>query len=67
MTPMAEDDRIVDLEIRMSFLERHLEEIDKVVLEVRDQLDAFQRELASLRQQQLGEAGKLEDEVPPHY
>ncbi len=63
---MAED-RIVDLEIRMSFLERHLEELDQVVLQVRGQLDAFQRELESLRQHQLGEANKLEDEVPPHY
>ena len=64
---MPSDERIVDLEIRISFLERHLEELDRVVLQLREHLDVFQRELVSLRDQQQGEANKPEDEVPPHW
>lgn len=61
------EDRIVDLEIRLSFLERHVEEMDKVMLHMQKRMDAMDRELKSMREQQLGEANRMEDEVPPHY
>ena len=43
------EQRIVDLEVRLAFLERYLEELDSVVRQVRDQLDRVEAELEEQR------------------
>jgi len=61
------DDRLTDLEIRYSHLERQCADLGEVVFTQQKVLDAVQRELRALRLQvqSLGEASA--NEKPPHY
>ena len=61
-----------DLEIKLAFLERHIEEQDKVILGLSNEMAALKRALARLTenfdQSQDGPASAApEDERPPHY
>lgn len=64
---------IVDLQVKNSFLERNLEDLDKVVQGLNLEVQSLRREVQQLWEQQAAEAGasqrppRLEDEVPPHY
>ncbi len=62
------DDRLLEVEVKLAFLEHTVAELDEVVRETREALDRALRELGTLREQ-LGPPGKSspEDEVPPHY
>lgn len=70
---MANTDRITDLEVRMAFLERALQELDDVVREVADELVSTRRALKDLRDQVNSadegttEPTSLLEERPPHY
>jgi SlyX protein len=63
--------RLTALEIKASFAEDLLDELNRVVIGQQQQIDALVRELAQLReQQQAGVAGgvaRLTDDLPPHY
>lgn len=65
------DQRLIDLEIKASFNEDLLEQLNQVVFRQQQQIDLLLRELAALRQQAPeGGAGmprNLRDELPPHY
>lgn len=58
------------LESKIAFLERHIEEQDKIILKIRENLDQIFLELANLKptiqntQQPISEA---KNEKPPHY
>lgn len=61
------DDRLLDLEVKLAFIERHLLDLDGVVRQLSDRVDALGRELVELRDQGPGEKPSLESEKPPHY
>ncbi len=69
---MEEAQRIARLEERLAWLERHVTEQDKAMLEMADDLARIQRELRMLRERQSsfgesGEMGSSAEERPPHY
>lgn len=70
MNPL--DQRLTDLEIKASFTEELLDQLNEVVVRQQRQIDALLREVADLRQQPPENPGaspfrSLRDELPPHY
>lgn len=62
------EERLMQLEIRLAFMEREVQELSEVLRETRDLLDHAQREVKSLREQLNPETPfDLRAEVPPHY
>jgi SlyX protein len=59
------------LEEKIAFLERHVTEQDKAMLELADDLSRLRRELKSLRERIVGGSGDggamPAEERPPHY
>ena len=68
-TPDRTDSRITELEIKASFLEDALEQLDRIVIRQQAHLDMLIREVGYLRQHapEPGTALNLRDELPPHY
>lgn len=71
MTNDPIDSRLTDLEIKASFAEDLVDELNRLVARQQDQIDWLLREVAMLRQQALpadpGATRDLRDELPPHY
>ncbi|MBH9578976.1 SlyX family protein [Inhella proteolytica] len=64
------DARLTELEIKASFTDDLLEQLNDVIARQQQQIDALQRELLALRQQvrEMPSApGSVRDERPPHY
>ena len=64
------DERLVEVEIKLAYLERHLTELDGVVRVVCDEIANLRRDVVTLQGQQSGQPGErpgLESEKPPHY
>ena len=66
------DQRIEDLEVRIAFIEKNIEELDGVVQELGRGLGSLTEQLQELRQsltEAVGEAARanLKDDVPPHH
>ncbi len=65
------DQRLTELEIKASFTEDLVEQLNQVVIRQQQQIDLQVRELTDLKQQQRdsgsGEFRGLRDERPPHY
>ncbi len=65
------DKRLTDLEIKSSFTEDLLDELNQIVVRQQQQIDRLTRELAQLQQQGPDEAAdafrSLRDDLPPHY
>ena len=63
--------QIESLESKIAFLERHVEEQDKVILSIRRIIDELQAEIGRLRAAINDEGGAnnalSNDEKPPHY
>ena len=64
--------RLTDLEIKASFTEDLVDQLNEVLVRQQRQIDALLRELADLRQQAPEDPGterfrSLRDELPPHY
>lgn len=60
------------LEEKIAYLERHVTEQDKVMLEFGDELARLRREIKALRERAAGgtaggEGETMPDERPPHY
>jgi len=69
-TIQALEQRITDLEIKASFAEDTVEQLNQVVVRQQAQIDRLIRELVELRDRasaELGGARTLRDELPPHY
>lgn len=68
---MDMESRITELEIKLSFTEDLVEELNRTVTRQQDQIALLQDELRALFQQmQLitpGEKADLREEIPPHY
>jgi uncharacterized coiled-coil protein SlyX len=70
MTPaMADgsDARIVDLEVRYTYLERMVRELDQVVIELRGEVDRLRGQLIHVSRVAVEAASSPENEKPPHY
>jgi len=69
---MTMEKRIVELEIKLSFSEDALEQLNMTIFRQQRQIEELQRDLRALRQQ-VGSAApnepprSLRDEIPPHY
>ena len=65
------DKRLMDLEIKASFTEDLVEQLNQTIFQQQQQIDALIREVGQLRQQtpDSGAGGfrSLRDELPPHY
>lgn len=65
------DARLTDLEIKTSFHEHQIEELNKVIYRQQQQIDLLVSEMRALRDQMVNaqpqEARSLRDEIPPHY
>ena len=64
--------RLTDLEIKASFTEDLVDQLNEVLVRQQRQIDALLREVADLRQQAPEDPGtepfrSLRDELPPHY
>ncbi len=72
MTPERIDQRLTDLEVKLTYTEDLVEHLNAVVAEQSRQIELLLRELKRLRQQADDPAGtagprSLRDELPPHY
>ncbi|MBI5938550.1 MAG: SlyX family protein [Betaproteobacteria bacterium] len=66
------DARITELEIKLSYTEDLVEELNRTVYRQQEQIESLQRQILSLQQQVQdlsppGQGGDLRDEIPPHY
>lgn len=65
------DQRLTALEIKASYSEDLLEQLNLVIYRQQQQIDALVHELQQVRQQQssssAGAPRNLRDELPPHY
>lgn len=65
------DQRLTDLEIKASFTEDLLEQLDQVIVRQQQQIDNLIREIGHLRQPSadggVGVSRNLREEMPPHY
>ena len=70
MTDPHAHSRVDDLEARMAFLERSIEDLDQVVRQLADQLAALHAELGGIRTEvskHVERSTDLAEEVPPHW
>jgi SlyX protein len=65
------EQRLTDLEIKATFTEDLLEQLDQVIVRQQQQIDLLMREVARLRQPATdaheGPLRNLRDDLPPHY
>ena len=68
----ADEERLIDLEIKMAFMEDMVESLNQVIVQQQRQIDLLVRETTRL-QSQLEQGAStptfrsLRDELPPHY
>lgn len=69
--PHATDQRLTELEIKASYTEDLLDQMNLALYRQQQQIDRLVQELAHLRQQMPEPGGaaprNLRDEIPPHY
>ena len=65
------ESRLAEIEVKLSFSEDLLDELNRTVIRQQQQIDQLQQELRVLRQQMQAaipaEVPGLHDETPPHY
>jgi SlyX protein len=70
MQAMNTEQRLTELEVKLSYTEDLLDELNLVIYRQQLQIDALTAQIATMRQQ-MPEAGaaqrNLRDELPPHY
>ncbi|MEG2466810.1 MAG: SlyX family protein [Comamonas sp.] len=63
--------RVMDLEVKASYTDDLLEQLNMTIYRQQQQIDALINEVRQLRQQVPegghGGSGNLRDELPPHY
>ena len=69
---MSTDERITNLEIKLSFNEDLIEELNQTVYKQQQQIELLYKELKALKIQVASSSptegsGNLHDEIPPHY
>lgn len=70
-SPNTTDQRLTDLEIKATYTEDLVEQLEQVIVRQQQQIDLLLREVAELRQPStdggLGAARSLRDDMPPHF
>jgi len=62
------EDRITNLEIKISFTEDLIEKLNETIYKQQQQIEFLYRELKAVKEQAgSGGSGSLSDEIPPHY
>jgi SlyX protein len=65
------ESRLAEIEVKLSFSEDLLEELNRTVYRQQREIDQLQQELRALRQQvesaMPAEPRSLRDDTPPHY
>ncbi len=61
------DRRIEDLEVKVAFQEHAVAQLDEVIQQLRLQIEALQRDLIAVREQQAAMMPPVEDAPPPHW
>ena len=64
------EERITNLEIKLSFTEDLIEKLNETVYKQQRQIEFLYRELKAIKEQASsggGGGGSLKDEIPPHY
>ena len=64
------EDRITNLEIKLSFAEDLIEKLNETVYKQQQQIEFLYRELKAIKEQAVSAgpgAASLKDEIPPHY
>lgn len=65
------DQRLTELEIKATYTEDLVEQLEQVIVRQQQQIDLLLREVAELRQPAtdggLGAARSLRDDLPPHF
>ncbi len=65
------DQRLTELEIKASYSDDLLEQLNLIIYRQQQQIDALVHEVQQMRQQQTdssaGAPRNLRDELPPHY
>jgi SlyX protein len=66
------EQRLIDLEIKASFSEDMVDQLNQVIVRQQQQIDLLLREISQLRQQipEVGSGtapGRSGDDLPPHY
>lgn len=59
---MSDDDRFIDLEVKLAYQERLIRELDKLVRELADRVVKAEQKIAS-----VPDAPAVVSEKPPHY
>lgn len=72
MTPdTTTEQRLTDLEIKATYTEDLVEQLEQVIVRQQQHIDLLLREVAELRQPStdggLGAARSLRDDLPPHF
>ena len=67
----AMESRLTDLEIKISFTEDMVDELNRTVFRQQQQIDLLMLQIKALREQvrtaEQQEQRNLRDEIPPHY
>lgn len=69
LTAMSSDERLTNLEIKVTYQDELIETLNQVVIELRKQIDRVCSDMQRLREQTLEgvpNAGPADDK-PPHY
>ena len=65
------ESRLTEIEIKLSYAEDLVEELNRTVFRQQEQIESLQRQILHLQQQLQdmtpAESGDLRDEIPPHY
>lgn len=65
------EQRLINLEIKASFNEDQLDQLNQVIIDQQRQIDLLLREVGQLRQQMpegnMAGLSRAGDELPPHY
>ncbi len=65
------NERLVELEIKASYTEDLIDQLDKVIVRQQEQIDLLIKAITELRQSStdggLGAARNLRDDLPPHF
>jgi len=64
------DERITNLEIKLSFAEDLIEKLNETVYKQQQQIEFLYRELKAIKEQTSSSGGSIvssKDEIPPHY
>jgi SlyX protein len=70
VTQTSADERITNLEIKLSFTEDLIEKLNETVYKQQQQIEFLYRELKAIKEQASSGApsgSSLKDEIPPHY